>query len=227
METAAYTRPTSATIETYNSHGKTTNTRNLAPTQLQLRRSTPNMCYLHTIDEHDRLLTTIELLHAAGQMSNKPVDIYRLHAYFVTTDEREDDVANANEEVGLAFAYGHVGNGGAEDEAMPDAIEDFLDGTWPSDGRVNDEDVVESGRARANEEEERSREKETERLNGDHMQTNSDTSVTAAATDGADSRLTNNTASVAPAASGIQPGRPARLATRNNAVPRTVRARNE
>jgi hypothetical protein len=185
------------------------------------------MCYLHTIDEHGRLLTTIELLHAAGQTSNEPVDLYRLHAYFVTTDEREDDVANANEEVGLALAYGHVGNGGAEDEAMPDAIEDFLDGTWPSDERVNDEDVVESGRARANEEEERSREKETERLNGDRMQTNSDTFVAAAATDGADSRLTNDTADFAPAVSGTQPRRSARLAARNDAVPRTVRARNE
>jgi hypothetical protein len=123
MKSSAYIRHTTAAIETYSLQRKTTTTRILAITPLQYRKATPtyNMCQYQMIDEHDRLTTTVELLHAAS-MNNEPVDIYRLHNYFVTTDEREDDVADANEEVGAAFGYGPVGSGEVEDEAMPDDV---------------------------------------------------------------------------------------------------------
>jgi hypothetical protein len=94
------------------------------------------MCHFKVIDEHDRLENIVALVHAAGRVNNQPIDLYRLHDYFVPTDEPEDDVADANEEVGLAFGYqsgdgGHA-RGEIEGENVErDAIEEFLDSTWP------------------------------------------------------------------------------------------------
>jgi hypothetical protein len=94
------------------------------------------MCHFKVIDEHDRLENIVALVHAAGRVNNQPIDLYRLHDYFVLTDEPEDDVADANEEVGLAFGYqsgdgGHA-RGEIEGENVErDAIEEFLDSTWP------------------------------------------------------------------------------------------------
>lgn len=57
------------------------------------------MCRLVQISEHDRLEAVVELLHAAARADNEPVNPYGLHDYLIATDEPEDDVADASEEV--------------------------------------------------------------------------------------------------------------------------------
>jgi hypothetical protein len=107
------------------------------------------MCHFKVIDEHDRLENIVALVHAAGRVNNQPIDLYRLHDYFVLTDEPEDDVADANEEVGLAFGYqsgdgGHA-RGEIEGENVErDAIEEFLDSTWPIEDLMADDEAAET-----------------------------------------------------------------------------------
>jgi hypothetical protein len=107
------------------------------------------MCHFKVIDEHDRLENIVALVHAAGRVNNQPIDLYRLHDYFVLTDEPEDDVADANEEVGLAFGYQSGDGGHARGEieggnVERDAIEEFLDGTWPNDATMTDDEPAET-----------------------------------------------------------------------------------
>jgi hypothetical protein len=106
------------------------------------------MCHFKTIDEHDRLESIVALIHAAGHINNQPIDFYRLHDDFILTDEPEDEVADANEEVGLAFGYGlrdggHGGTG-VEGEVEWDDIEEFLDSLWPNDTSMSDGEVAET-----------------------------------------------------------------------------------
>jgi hypothetical protein len=106
------------------------------------------MCHFKVIDEHDRLENIVALVHAAGRVNNQPIDLYRLHDYFILTDEPEDDVADANEEVRLAFGTqlgdgGHAG-GEIEGEVERDAIEEFLDSTWPNDTPMADDGAAET-----------------------------------------------------------------------------------
>jgi hypothetical protein len=107
------------------------------------------MCHFKIIDEHHRLENIVALIHAAGRVNNQPIDLYRLHDYFILTDEPEDDVADANDEVGLAFGY-QLGEGGhargeIEGEHVErDAIEEFLDGTWPNDVAMADHEAAET-----------------------------------------------------------------------------------
>lgn len=107
------------------------------------------MCIHKTIDEHDRLETIVELVHEASHANDHPIDLYRVRDYLLTTDEPEDDVAEANHQVGAAFGHGFHDDEEVEDEDedMPDAIEEFLNSTWPNEERVEggEEDDAERG----------------------------------------------------------------------------------
>jgi hypothetical protein len=126
------------------------------------------MCHFKVIDEHDRLENIVALVHAAGRVNNQPIDLYRLHDYFILTDEPEDDVADANEEVGLAFGYqsgdgGHA-RGEIEGENVErDAIEEFLDSTWPIIDLMADDEAAETNQI-AGEDDARNNDKEGEDL---------------------------------------------------------------
>jgi hypothetical protein len=106
------------------------------------------MCHFQVIDEHDRLENIAALIHASGRINNQPIDLYRLHDYFILTDEPEDEVSDANDEVGLAFGYQHSdgghARGEAEGELERDNIEEFLDGTWPNDTPMADGEVADT-----------------------------------------------------------------------------------
>jgi hypothetical protein len=125
------------------------------------------MCRSQVIDEHDRLENIVALIHSAGRINNQPIDLYRLHDYFILTDEPEDEVSDANDEVGLAFGYQHSdgghARGEAEGELERDNIEEFLDGTWPNDTPVADGELAETNQA-AGEDDASSNDKEGENL---------------------------------------------------------------
>lgn len=75
-----------------------------------------------------------------------PIDVYRLHDHFTVTEEPDDDVADANEFVGVEYGYGRPDLGEYELGEMRDAFEEFLDEFWPVGERVSDGDDGESER---------------------------------------------------------------------------------
>jgi len=117
------------------------------------------MCPNRQIDSPIHLPAVIELVHNANRpgSNNDPIDLYRLHARFTPTDEPEDDVADANANVGYDFGYGRpdLGEYEFEDEETREYLEEYLEMFWPgpellwvreggslvgSDGEGEDED---------------------------------------------------------------------------------------
>ncbi|KAM0710464.1 hypothetical protein Q7P35_002827 [Cladosporium inversicolor] len=192
------------------------------------------MCNNRTISEPNRLEAVIQFLHIANQVRNEPIDLYHLHDYFtVSPDEPEDDVADANENVGIEFGYGrpNLGEFEFEDEEFGVAMQEFLEEVWPVDRslRVNDEESEEIGEDERICEDEDGADDEGEaegedkqRVDGDET-TNTDTTTTAEE----DDTQTNVDTLIAPAAEGEPPTQrvPGSITT-DNAVSRAPGARN-
>lgn len=101
------------------------------------------MCPTETIPELSRLETVIEIIHVESQAHpNEPIDLYRLHDYFTTTDEPEDDVADENYNVGWEFGYGRpdIRNYVFENEEVRAAAEQYLRDFWPVERSFGDDE---------------------------------------------------------------------------------------
>ena len=197
------------------------------------------MCPNLLIDEHERLAHVLDLVQNANRNPNsEPVDLYRLHAYFTPTDEVEDDVADANENVGLAFGYGPVDLGEYEfaDEEMwayygeEDLESDGSELLWVRDyeSEVGSEDEYEDGSEGEGEEEQQV----GGDIDGDRMRTNTDpTTTTAAAGEEQDlntnSEHTNPDTPAAPASSNTNMQRADRPIANNDTSAGEPQAQND
>lgn len=165
-------------------------------------------------------------------MRQEPIDLYHVHDYFtVSPDEPEDDVANANENVGIEFGYGRpdVGEFELEDEEFRETLGEFLEEAWPIDRSLRAGVIEEAGEdwrdfedeGEGDDEGEAEGESAEQRVDGDET-TNTDTAV-AVEEDGTN---TNVDTPMAPAAEGESPTRrvPGSITT-DDAVSRAPEAR--
>lgn len=206
------------------------------------------MCPTHQIDEPTRLAAVIELVHNASRNStNDPIDLYRLHDYFTPTDEPEDDVADANQNVGYDFGYDRPDLGEYEfvDEEMREYLEGYLEMFWPgpellwvreyespvgSDVEGEDEDEGENENESGTVEDEQQVGGDGD---GDAMRTNTDSTTTAADAGeeqdlSANSEHTNNPDTLAaPASSNTGRQQATRPATSNDASAGESQAQND
>jgi hypothetical protein len=196
------------------------------------------MCPTQQIPELSRLETVIEIIHVESQAHpNEAIDLYRLHDYFTTTDEPEDDVADENYYIGWEFGYGRpdLRNYVFENDEVRAAAEQYLRDFWPversfgddeservcEDEDGDDEGGDEGGQAAGGD------------GDGERVRTNTDTinpagasAAGASATEEDEvstiSRYTNPDAFVAPTPANTPTLRFARLPTNNNATARAV-----
>jgi hypothetical protein len=197
-----------------------------------------SMCPNQQIPELSRLETVIEIIHMDSQEHNEPIDFYRLHDCFATTDEPEDDVADENHNVGWEFGYGRpdIRNYVFENEEVRAAAERYLNDFWPVQRRFSDEEserVCEDGDGGDCE-----RDSEEQGVggdgDGDQVRTNIDTTTAAVAAIAAEeeevstnSRYTNPENFVALTPANTPTLRYFRLPANNNASAREVRAHND
>jgi hypothetical protein len=194
------------------------------------------MCPNQQIPELSRLETVIEIIHMDSQEHNEPIDFYRLHDCFATTDEPEDDVADENHNVGWEFGYGRpdIRNYVFENEEVRAAAEQYLNDFWQVQRRFSDEDserVCEDGDG-----DEGERDCEEQGVGGDgdgegeRVCTDTETTVAVAAEEeevSTNSRYTNPDTFIAPTPANTPTQRHFRLPANNNAAVRAVRVHND
>ena len=204
------------------------------------------MCPDLVIDEHERLATVVELVHNANRnTNNEPIDFYRLHAYLTPTDEIEDDVADANQNVGSDFGYGRpdLGEYDLEGEVMLYYVEEYSGLFWPGpdlswvreyESPAGSE--VGSGDGEDGDEGESGRGEDEQAAGGDddggRMRTNTDSTIAATAAGeeqdlSTNSEHTNPDTPVAPASSNTNMQQATRLAVDNDASAGEVQAQND
>lgn len=198
------------------------------------------MCPTQQIPELSRLETVIEIIHVESQAHpNEAIDLYRLHDYFTTTDEPEDDVADENYYIGWEFGYGRpdLRNYVFENDEVRAAAEQYLRDFWPVERAFGDDESERDCGGGDGDDDEGERGGEEQGVggdgDGDQVRTNTDT-ITAAGASAAGasateedevstiSRYTNPDAFVAPTPANTPTLRFARLPTNNNATARAV-----
>lgn len=195
------------------------------------------MCPTETIPELSRLETVIEIIHVESQAHpNEPIDLYRLHDYFTTTDEPEDDVADENYNVGWEFGYGRpdIRNYVFENEEVRAAAEQYLRDFWPVERSFGDDESERDCGDGDGEDDEGERGGEEQGVSGDgdggQVRTDTETITVAAAEKQeviTNSRYTNTDNPFAPTPANTPTQRSFRFVANNNASARAVRARND
>lgn len=195
------------------------------------------MCPTETIPELSRLETVIEIIHVESQAHpNEPIDLYRLHDYFTTTDEPEDDVADENYNVGWEFGYGRpdIRNYVFENEEVRAAAEQYLRDFWPVERSFGDDESERDCGDGDGDDDEGERGGEEQGVSGDgdggQVRTDTETITVAAAEEqevSTNSRYTNTDNPFAPTPANTPTQRSFRFVANNNASARAVRARND